>query len=111
MKKPTPKAGDIYPYQVIRKKDGPAYFGFGHAQLDEQIRVGAVPAPIPLSATGRAKGWTGQQIIDHHAALMKLAERRQAEAAAEKLATAAVAKHFPKSKVGKSKSVRSKAEA
>jgi hypothetical protein len=86
------KATEIYPHQIIRQKDGPAYFGFGHAQLDAKIASGEVPAPIPLSATGRAKGWTGQMIMDHHAELQKLAAKRAAEAKAEALAVEAVAK-------------------
>jgi len=44
--------------------EGPKYFGYKHSQLDEKIRAGEIPAPFPLTDSGRAKGWIGRQIIE-----------------------------------------------
>lgn len=111
MAKREVKAGDIYPFQIVRKHKGGPYFGYAPNQIDEKIKTGEIPAPIPLSATGRAMGWTGQMIIDHHAELMKLAAKRAAEAKADELAAEADAKHFPKSKAKPKSTRRSMVEA
>jgi hypothetical protein len=34
-------------------------------EIDAKIKSGEIEAPIALSESGRAKGWTGQQIINH----------------------------------------------
>jgi hypothetical protein len=65
------------PHEIVRKGNGKRYFGLGPTQLEEGIKKGEIPAPFDLTDSGRAKGWTGQQIIDHHA-------RRQAAAAAKR---------------------------
>jgi predicted DNA-binding transcriptional regulator AlpA len=57
---------ELDPYQIVRLREGRKYFGYGPTQIDEKIKSGEIPAPIALSDTGRAKGWTGRQIIDHH---------------------------------------------
>ena len=60
------------PDQIVRKtKGGQRYFGLGPTRLDEAIRRGDIPAPFPLTASGRAVGWTGRQIIEHHRAMMQ----------------------------------------
>lgn len=64
------------PHQIIRRCDGEKYFGYKHAMLDDKIKSGEVPAPMALSEKGRATGWTGQMILDHHANLHKLAAER-----------------------------------
>jgi hypothetical protein len=56
-------------------REGPRYFGYRHTQLDEKIRSGEIPAPLSLSASGRAKGWLGRQIIEHHRRLLALANK------------------------------------
>jgi hypothetical protein len=76
-KKKPKAAADLTPHSIVRFVDGPAHFGYQIEQLRNKIKRGEIPTPIPLSATGRAVGWTGQQIMDHHAAMLKLAERRR----------------------------------
>ena len=67
----------LHPNEVVRLHEGRMFFGYGHAELDEKIKAGEIPAPFPLSNSGRAKGWTGQQIIEHQ-------QRRIAAAAKQK---------------------------
>jgi hypothetical protein len=55
----------LHPNEIVRKCDGPKYFGYGHTEIDAKIKSGEIEAPIALSESGRAKGWTGQQIINH----------------------------------------------
>jgi predicted DNA-binding transcriptional regulator AlpA len=50
------------PHQIIRKSEGYRYFGYKHTTLDEKIKSGEIPKPIHLGK--RARGWTGQQILD-----------------------------------------------
>ena len=71
----------LEPNQTIRQSEGEKYFGYRHTQLKEKIDAGEIPAPIPLSDSGRAKGWLGSQIIEHH-------QKRIAAAAAEAATTA-----------------------
>ena len=52
--------------QIVRQADGWKYFGYGHSRLEELIRAGKIPKPFPLVEGGRAKGWLGRQIIEHH---------------------------------------------
>jgi predicted DNA-binding transcriptional regulator AlpA len=61
----TPVA-ELHPNQIIRKREARKYFGFGPTQLDEKIKSGEVPKPMRLSDSGRALGWLGKQIIEHH---------------------------------------------
>ncbi len=65
--------GHLDPHQIVRRKDGPKYFGYKHAALEEKIRSGDIPMPITLSEKGRATGWTGQQIIDHQTKMLESA--------------------------------------
>ena len=59
------KTMELHPNQIVRWSEGKKYFGYRHTQLEEKIRTGEIPAPFLLSDTGRAKGWTGRQIIEH----------------------------------------------
>jgi predicted DNA-binding transcriptional regulator AlpA len=68
--------GDLDPNQIVRMHEGRKYFGYGPTQIEEKINRGEIPAPMALSATGRAKGWTGQQIIDHQRRLLTAAKQR-----------------------------------
>jgi predicted DNA-binding transcriptional regulator AlpA len=61
---------EIHPNEIVRLKDGPRYFGFSPTQIDVKIKTGEIPPPMALSATGRARGWTGAQILEHQARLM-----------------------------------------
>jgi predicted DNA-binding transcriptional regulator AlpA len=63
----------LVPDQIYRKSEAGPYFGYKPTQLDEKIKTGEIPKPIPLSLSGRATGWLGQQIIDHHARLIEAA--------------------------------------
>jgi hypothetical protein len=78
------KVTELNPYQIVRLHDGPIYFGFASTQLAEKIKSGEIPEPQYLTASGRARGWTGQQIIDWH--------RANAAAQAERAAAARDAK-------------------
>ena len=44
---------DLDPNEIIRREDGPKYFGLKRSQLDEQIKRGAIPRPFPLVEGGR----------------------------------------------------------
>jgi predicted DNA-binding transcriptional regulator AlpA len=61
-----PQFPDDFPYRIIRKHEGPKYFGLGPTALEEEIAAGHIPPPLTLSAGGRAKGWLGSQILAHH---------------------------------------------
>jgi hypothetical protein len=72
MAKPTvPEAvAGLDPHQIVRKSEGRKYFGFVKSTLNEKIKRGEIPPTFPLSDSGRAQGWTGEQIIAHHKARM-----------------------------------------
>lgn len=83
----------LEPHQIIRKHEGAKYFGFKITALNKKIQEGEIPAPVPLSDTGRAMGWFGHQVISHQQKLLAAAR-----AAAEKAATVAP---LPKSRAGR----------
>lgn len=65
-KKPaaTPRLdGPLNPDLLYRITDARKYFGLRPTQLTERIKAGDIPPPVKLSATGRASGWFGRQII------------------------------------------------
>lgn len=64
------KIAELDPNQIVRWSEGSKYFGYKHTQLDEKIKSGEIPAPFSLSDSGRAKGWTGRQIIEHQQRLL-----------------------------------------
>jgi predicted DNA-binding transcriptional regulator AlpA len=70
VKKATNELG---PNEILRKRDGHKYFGYKHTTLDDMIKAGEIPAPIKLGA--RARGWTGAQIIEWQARLIKNAAK------------------------------------
>ena len=72
------------PLQIVRLVHGEKVFGYKPSALKAKIEAGEVPAPIPLSDSGRAMGWTGQMVMDHHAHMAALAEERR-DAAKPKL--------------------------
>jgi hypothetical protein len=56
----------IAPQDIYRKSD-PAtrkILGLGATAVDEAIRDGTLPAPLPLTAHGKAQGWYGWQLIN-----------------------------------------------
>jgi hypothetical protein len=87
------------PCQFYRWSEGWKYFGYKSTQLDQKIKDGEIPAPIPLSDSGRASGWTGQMIIDHQRELLIKADARRAKADARRAKAdaerAAKSKHKP----------------
>jgi predicted DNA-binding transcriptional regulator AlpA len=61
----------IHPNEIVRVKDGPRFFGLSDTQIETKIKKGEIPAPMSLSASGRAKGWLGSQILDYQAQLQR----------------------------------------
>ena len=88
------------PLEIIRFHDGPKVFGLGPSRLKEKIDAGEIEAPIPLSDSGRALGWTRQMVMNHQARMAALAEERKkaAEPRVKQQQPAALAKvqHGPK---------------
>jgi hypothetical protein len=64
---------ELSPNEIVRWYEGPKYFGLKLTQLREKVEAGEIPPPMVLSDTGRAKGWFGSQIIEHHERLAKRA--------------------------------------
>jgi hypothetical protein len=52
-------------------------FGLKHSQLSEAIKLGKLPPPFASVEGGKAKGWTGTQIIEHRCALLTAAQAQQ----------------------------------
>lgn len=73
----TQPPAEFDPLEIVRFHDGPRVFGLGPSRLKEKIDRGEIPAPMPLSANGRAVGWTRQMIMNHHAKMAALAEERR----------------------------------
>ena len=65
-KEPEKVSSELDPHQIVRFQDGEKYFGYKPSHLRALIDQGEIPPPLELSDTGRALGWLGQQIIDHH---------------------------------------------
>jgi prophage regulatory protein len=57
----------VHPQRIIRKRDLPTFTGLQRTALDDLIRAGKFPKPIPLG--NRAVGW-----LEHDVALWQ-AER------------------------------------
>jgi predicted DNA-binding transcriptional regulator AlpA len=66
--------------QIYRPSEARHFFGFKPTQLTEKIRLGEIPAPIPLSDSGRAVGWLGSQIIEWQAQRIAAAAKRSVAA-------------------------------
>jgi prophage regulatory protein len=49
--------------RIIRKRDLPAFTGLQRTAIEELIKRGEFPKPIPLSDTGRAVGWVEDEVI------------------------------------------------
>jgi prophage regulatory protein len=49
--------------RIIRKRDLPAYTGLRRTSIEELIKRGEFPKPIPLSDSGRAIGWVEHVVI------------------------------------------------
>lgn len=68
-----PPVHALTPNEIVRKSHAGPYFGLRPTQLDKLIRDGVIPTPFKLSASGRARGWLGQTILDYQ---RKLAEQK-----------------------------------
>jgi predicted DNA-binding transcriptional regulator AlpA len=66
----------LEPDEVVRWTNGPKYFGLKKSQQDEAVKRGEIPQPFKLTASGRATGWTGQQIIEHHRQRMAASKKQ-----------------------------------
>jgi predicted DNA-binding transcriptional regulator AlpA len=66
------EVGELRPNEIVRRHQGPRYFGFGLTVIDEKIKSGEIPSPMKLGE--RARGWTGQQIIDWQRARIEAAK-------------------------------------
>ena len=55
----------IKPQNIYRKSDRVTreILGLGATTIDEAIKDGTLPAPLPLTAHGKALGWYGWQLI------------------------------------------------
>jgi prophage regulatory protein len=49
--------------RIIRKRDLPAFTGLQRTSIEELIKRGEFPKPIPLSDSGRAVGWVEHEVI------------------------------------------------
>lgn len=54
-----------------------AVIGLGPTQIDEKIKSGELPPTFPLSESGKAQGWTGQQLLAIQKRRMDQAEAQQ----------------------------------
>ena len=49
-------------YRIVRRRDLPQFVGLQRTQINELIKHGEFPKPIPLSDTGRAVGWVEDEL-------------------------------------------------
>jgi prophage regulatory protein len=49
-------------HRIIRRRDLAQFVGLQRTQVDELIRRGEFPKPIPLSDGGRAVGWLEDEV-------------------------------------------------
>jgi predicted DNA-binding transcriptional regulator AlpA len=72
---PKQEPRPLVPDEIYRPHEARHFFGFKPTQLTEKIKAGEIPAPIPLSDSGRAVGWLGRQIIEWQAGRLAAAKR------------------------------------
>jgi hypothetical protein len=82
-KKQVELIGNIKPDQIYRTTLSPAIFGLGPQATVDKVKSGELPPSFPLSASSRFRAWTGQQILDHRANMMKAVAEEKALAAAK----------------------------
>jgi prophage regulatory protein len=49
--------------RIVRLRELSQYVGLKRTQIDDLIKKGEFPRPIPLSDTGRAKGWLESELL------------------------------------------------
>jgi|SRR5882724_9392141 len=81
----APDFESLRPHHIVRYHEGAKFFGFGPTALAAKIKSGQIPAPKFLSDDGRARGWTGDQILQWR-------EATEAAQAARKVVAEATAK-------------------
>jgi hypothetical protein len=54
----------LHPHHFYRKVEGPRFFGYAPAQLDNLIELGVIPQPVAPNENGRARGWFGAVILE-----------------------------------------------
>jgi predicted DNA-binding transcriptional regulator AlpA len=64
----------INPDFVYRITVLPAYLGLGLSQIKSKIKSGEFPRPVSLSASGRALGYYGSQLLEIKAKRIKEAQ-------------------------------------
>ena len=51
-------------HRIIRKRDLPQFVGLRRTQIDELMKRGEFPRPVPLSDWGRAVGWLEDELAE-----------------------------------------------
>jgi prophage regulatory protein len=64
--------------RIIRLRDLPDYVGLKRTQIDELIKRGEFPKSVPLSDTGRARGWLESELLTWQAERLAARERKKA---------------------------------
>ena len=64
-------------HRIIRMRDLPDYVGLKRTQIEELIKRGEFPKPVPLSDTGRAKGWLEHELISWQQERLAARERKE----------------------------------
>jgi hypothetical protein len=88
------------PGAFYRWSQGFKLFGLKHSQLCEAANTGKIPPPIQSAEGGKAKGWTGSQIIEHRRERFAAAQER-ARLAAPKAAAKVAARAAKRALKGK----------
>jgi hypothetical protein len=70
---------ELVPHFIYRKNSRTALrvIGLGPTQIDDAIKNGSIPPPIDLTGNGRAKGWTGAQLLELQRQRLAAAEAAQ----------------------------------
>jgi predicted DNA-binding transcriptional regulator AlpA len=82
------KTHGISPHRIYRKyaKETQEILGLGRSAIEEAIKNGDIPPPLPLTEHGSATGWLGEMLIEIQNKRIARAEQRaaaRAPAAAE----------------------------
>jgi prophage regulatory protein len=49
-------------HRIVRRRELPQFVGLQRTQIDELIKRGEFPKPVPLNDTGRAVGWLEDEV-------------------------------------------------
>ena len=67
---------DLKLQKFYRRADLPQFVGLQRTQIDELIKAGEFPRPIPLSDTGRAVAWAEADLVAWQ--MRRIAKREEA---------------------------------